>query len=91
MNTIINGKQCTTQTQGVLEYLKTGRMLCQKTAYDEIGTQRLGAVIFQLRKKGFLISSTQTTERNRFGNSVSFVKYHLDNTIHEIQQLENAN
>tara|TARA_R110001606_G_scaffold372382_1_gene529450 strand:- start:404 stop:676 length:273 start_codon:yes stop_codon:yes gene_type:complete len=85
---IINGKEVTTQIQGVLEFLKTGKPLSQDLAYTKIGTQRLGAIIYQLRHKfGYNIKNIQCNEKNRFGNNVSFVKYFLVNTKEEQEMI----
>tara|TARA_R110000765_G_scaffold240581_1_gene342898 strand:- start:107 stop:379 length:273 start_codon:yes stop_codon:yes gene_type:complete len=85
----INGIKCTTQKEGVLQYLKTGKPLSQEIAYKEIGTQRLADIIFQLRSKvGYTIKNIQCKGFNRFGNSVSFVKYFLVDTKEEQAMLE---
>jgi hypothetical protein len=84
----IKGQKCKTQTDAVLTYLKTGKQLTQEEAYDLVGTQRLGAIIFNLRKKGYSIYSLKVKGFNRFGNHTNFVKYHLGNTGEEITRIE---
>ena len=80
------------QTEAVLGYLKTGRPLSQEEAYDIIGTQRLGAIIYNLRHKmGFDIASINCKGKNRFGNPTSFVRYHLANTQSQIKEIEERN
>ena len=86
---IINGIECKTQEEAVLQVLKTGRPLNQERAYDEIGTQRLGAIIFNLRNKGYDISTNHSTGKNRFGNTTTYCNYHLSMTLKQIQDLEN--
>ena len=79
------------QTTAVLNYLKTGKALCQEEAYEKIGTQRLGAIIYNLRHKyGFDIYSIKSKGKNRFGNSVNFVKYQLGNTQEQIHNISKA-
>jgi len=88
---IVNGRQCKTQMEAVLQHLKMGKPLSQETATELYGTQRLGAIIFDLRHKvGYDISNIDCKGKNRFGNSVSFVKYFLDNTTEEQNRIENG-
>tara|TARA_R110000787_G_scaffold100060_5_gene204913 strand:+ start:1717 stop:1992 length:276 start_codon:yes stop_codon:yes gene_type:complete len=84
---IINGIKCKTQLEAVLQYMQGGTPLSQEVAYDKIGTQRLGDVIFRLRGLGYNIQNINCKGSNRFGNSVSFVKYFLANTREEIEAL----
>ena len=56
---IINGIKCTTQLDAVLQYMKEGKTIDQEQAYLEIGTQRLGDVIFRLRGLGYNIKNIQ--------------------------------
>ena len=66
-----------TQKEAVLQHLKTGKTLTQEEAYNKIGTQRLGAIIFNLRKDGYAIESIPLKGKNRFGNNVNLCKYCL--------------
>tara|TARA_R110000824_G_scaffold321727_2_gene508539 strand:- start:870 stop:1145 length:276 start_codon:yes stop_codon:yes gene_type:complete len=90
MKTIINGVECKTQKQAVIEFLKTGKPLSQAEAYEICGSQRLGNIIYLLRKQGYRIYNLNIQEKNRFGNYMRFSKYHLSNTKREINDLENA-
>ena len=87
---LINNKKCNTQSEAVLEYLKTGKQLTQEDAYDLVGTQRLGAIIFNLRKKGYDIYSLDCKGKNRFGNTTNFVKYMLSSTREQCKKIENG-
>lgn len=89
MKTIINGIECKTQKQAVLEHLKTGKQITQEEAYDLCGSQRLGSIIHTLRKKGYRIYNVKCVGKNRFGNYTNFSKYALANTIQEIYNIEN--
>ena len=80
---IINGIKCKTQLEAVLQYMQGGTPLSQEVAYDKIGTQRLGDVIFRLRGLGYNIQNINC----KGSNSVSFVKYFLANTREEIEAL----
>lgn len=86
---IINGIKCNTQTEAVLQYLKTGKPLDQAKAYELIGTQRLGAIIYNLRHKvGYHIVNIKSKGFNRFGNDTNYTKYALVNTGEEITRIE---
>tara|TARA_R100000995_G_C3480172_1_gene123372 strand:+ start:1221 stop:1490 length:270 start_codon:yes stop_codon:yes gene_type:complete len=84
----IEGQKCKTQTDAVLVHLKSGKQLTQEDAYELVGTQRLGAIIFNLRKMGYDIYSINVKGFNRFGNSTNFVKYHLMSTKEQCEYIE---
>lgn len=86
----INGVECKSQTDAVLVYLKTGKQLTQEEAYDLVGTQRLGAIIFNLRRRGYDIYSLDCKGKNRFGNTSNFVKYMLSSTKEQCDKIENG-
>tara|TARA_R110000823_G_scaffold221466_3_gene349962 strand:+ start:219 stop:503 length:285 start_codon:yes stop_codon:yes gene_type:complete len=88
---IINGIKCTTQLDAVLQHMKKGKTIDQEQAYLEIGTQRLGDVIFRLRGLGYNIKNIQCKGNNRFGNNVSYVKYILVDTPEEQSMIETIN
>ena len=88
---IINGIKCKTQLDAVLQYLKKGKSIDQEEAYSEIGTQRLADIIYKLRKIGYNIKNIKCSGKNRFGNSVSFVKYFLTDTLEEQSMIETIN
>lgn len=67
-----------TQTQAVLDWLKTGDSISSFEAFKELGVTRLSAIIFALRKKGYAITSTDEKTTNRFGGTVVFSRYKLE-------------
>ena len=67
-----------TQTQAVLEWLKTGNSISSYEAFKELGVTRLSAIIFTLRKKGYDITSEDEKTVNRFGGTVVFSRYKLE-------------
>ena len=87
---LINGIQCKNQKEVVLEHLKTGKQLTQEQAYELCGSQRLGSIIYNLRKKGYNIYNIDAKGKNRFGNNTNFVKYMLTNTKEECNIIENG-
>lgn len=67
-----------TQTDAVLEWLKTGDSISSFEAFKELGVTRLSAIIFSLRKKGYNITSEDEKTVNRFGGTVVFSRYKLE-------------
>lgn len=80
-----------TQQSEVLKYLKSGKELNQAQAYNLIGTQRLGAIIFKLRKLGYTIIGNEATSLTRFGNSATYHNYQLMDTPEQQSLLETIN
>tara|TARA_R110000744_G_scaffold89619_4_gene174215 strand:+ start:5270 stop:5548 length:279 start_codon:yes stop_codon:yes gene_type:complete len=85
---MINGVECNTQTEVVLQHLKKGKQINQEQAYELCGSQRLGAIIFNLRKKGYAIHNLDSKGKNRFGNTCNYVNYMLVNTQEQITRIE---
>lgn len=67
-----------TQMEAVLHVLKSGESISSIQAFNEFGITRLSAIIFNLRKKGYPISSESIKTTNRFGGTVYFSKYKLE-------------
>lgn len=68
-----------TQYDRVLDHLQRNGKLSQKQAIRLFGAYRLSAIIHRLRKDGYNISSTFKSGKNRFGDSVSWAEYKLEN------------
>ena len=67
-----------TQKEAVLEWLKTGGSITSMEAFEHLGITRLSAVVFDLRKLGYIISSEDMTTTNRYGKQVHFTRYKLE-------------
>lgn len=65
------------QKQLVLDHILTHGSISSLEAFTEYGITRLSAVIFKLRKKGFLIKTETRTGKNRYGAKVSFAVYSM--------------
>lgn len=65
------------KTQMVLNHLESGRSITSFEAFEAYGATRLSAIIFNLRNRGYDISSTDKEEKDRFGNDTRFVEYRL--------------
>lgn len=66
-----------TQTQAVLEWLQTNASISSMEAINNFGATRLGAIIFNLRRKGYNIETVMVDGRDRFGNQMRFARYYL--------------
>lgn len=71
-----NGKRLT-QYDRILAYLKEHGSITSLQAIRLFGATRLSAVIFNLRKDGYIIVDEFITRKNRYGDKVSFAKYIL--------------
>ena len=69
--------QRVTQRERVLMYLKQFGSITPLQALKEFGIMRLAARIWELRKRGYNISKTTGTAKNRFGEEVKFARYTL--------------
>lgn len=66
-----------TQEDMVLQHLKDFGSITALDAMREYGIMRLSARILNLRKQGYKITTDYVTNKNRFGNSISYGKYNL--------------
>lgn len=69
-----------TKTQAVLEWLQTHASISSMEAISNFGATRLGAIIFNLRKRGYNIETVMVDGRDRFGNHMRFARYYLRNS-----------
>lgn len=67
-----------TQCDKVLEYMKTFGSITQLEALHDIGCMRLASRISDLRQQGYPIGRRIKTSKNRYGDSVSFAEYYLE-------------
>ena len=61
----------------VLQYLKENKSITSLEAIKEFGATRLSAIIFNLRKT-HNIKTQYETNKNRYGDSVSYARYILE-------------
>lgn len=67
-----------TQREAVLDWLMSGDTISSFEAFKELGVTRLSAIIYDLRKKGYSITSEDEKTVNRFGSTVVFSRYKLE-------------
>ena len=65
------------QSKVVLKHLQSGKELSQLEATERYGILRLGAIIFNLRKEGYNISTRIEHSPNRYGNVSNYGVYKL--------------
>lgn len=65
------------KTKAVLGWLETYTSISSLEAFENLGVTRLGAIIFNLRKRGYDIETVTVETIDRFGNKVRFARYYL--------------
>ena len=61
----------------LLEYLKKHKTITSLQAIRDLGNTRLSATIFELRKDGYAINSTDIPVPNRWGTKTMVAQYEL--------------
>jgi len=77
-----------TKTWDVLQHLKEHGSITQLEATELYGATRLSAIVFNLRKKGYAISSETQGSIDRHGHAVNYAKYVLNGDSQETLQQE---
>ena len=67
-----------TQCERVLKYMHDFGSINPAQAMDDLGVMRLGARIWDLKKAGHPITRKMVKKKNRYGESVSFAEYRLE-------------
>lgn len=65
----------TNKTQLVLKHLKTKKSITSWDAITLYGATRLSAIIFNLRKRGYLIDARDIEGTDKLGNPSRYAKY----------------
>ena len=69
-----------TQCERILRHLQDGNTLTQAEAFLEYGVGRLSSRICDLRRAGYPIKGEIITQKNRYGEPCTFVRYSLNET-----------
>lgn len=64
-----------TQCDRILRHLKDYGYIEPMTAISDYGITRLGARIWDLKKRGYLIETEMVMARNRYGEPTHYAKY----------------
>lgn len=67
-----------TQCDMILRYMQETGSITPWEAMREFGCMRLGARIWDLKKRGFEIQTEMVTDQNRYGKRVSFARYSVN-------------
>ena len=65
------------QKAKVLNHLQNHRCITSMEAFAKYGATRLSAIIFDLKKEGYLIKATNVTRKNSDGNVCNYAEYSL--------------
>ena len=76
-------KMRVTKTSQIHNHLLAKKSITSLQAIEMFGATRLSAIIFNLRNRGFDISTTDVTTLDRNNNKVTFAKYYLNETINK--------
>ena len=75
-----------TQTERILWHLQDGGSLTQAEAFGEYGVGRLSSRICELRRAGYPIKGEFVTQKNRYGEPCTFVRYSMEDSGKETQE-----
>lgn len=67
-----------TQCERVLQYMQDFGSINPMQALGDLGCYRLGARIWDLRHDGHRITRRMVSAKNRYGESVSYAEYRLE-------------
>lgn len=66
-----------TQMERVVQHLEDFKTITSREAFNDYGISRLSAIIWRLRKRGYVITTHRTYSLNRYGDKVNFATYEL--------------
>ena len=66
-----------TQRDRVLDYIRTFGSISSRDAFVDLGVTQLAARICELSDRGYVFEKKYESSKNRYGESVSFVRYSL--------------
>lgn len=67
----------TTQKERVLDYMKRFDGITVREAFNDLGVTQLAARICEIEADGHEVTKSYESAKNRFNESVSFVRYRL--------------
>lgn len=66
------------QSQRLLEHLKSGKPITRLEALTDLGILELSARVIDLENKGYKIPRKRIKVTNRFGETVNVAEYRMD-------------
>ena len=67
-----------TQHEQILTYIRTFGSISPMEAFADLGITKLATRVSEMRKEGISFIKEPITTKNRFGKSVIFMRYKLD-------------
>ena len=67
-----------TQTDMILRYMQETGSITPWEAVKEFGCMRLGARIYDLKRRGYGIERTLVSDVNRYGKRVQYARYSIE-------------
>lgn len=67
----------------VLDFMQKHGSITPRDAEQMFGIMRLGARIYELKKKGYQIKTVMTEGRNRFGQKTRYARYSFERSDNE--------
>ena len=68
----------TNKHKEVLKHLQEQGSITSLEAIDKYGATRLASIIFNLRKRGYDISTNMEVTKDRYGNACQYARYRLE-------------
>lgn len=68
----------TTQCDRIVKYMQDNGSITSWEAMKELGCMRLASRIHDLRKRGFNVIKEMVADENRYGESISYARYRLE-------------
>lgn len=66
-----------TQTERVLDYMKSNGSISTWQAFEELGITRLASRINDIEKSGIVIDRQTVLQTNRYGDKIHYTKYSI--------------
>ena len=64
-----------TQRERIVDYINIHGSITTAEAFDRLGISRLSARLFELKDEGYAFDEEWVTEKNRYGEAVSFKRF----------------
>ena len=72
-----------TQKKLIVRYIKDFGSITPMQAYEDLGITKLSTRISEMKKDGLRFEAETVKSKNRYGKSVSFSKYSMEETNNE--------
>ncbi len=67
-----------TQCEMILQYMQDTGSITPWEAMREFGCMRLGARIYDLKRRGVNVTRELVTDKNRYGKSIQYARYRVE-------------